>query len=180
MLHQRHGISTGLASSQRSSRKATLSHTVRETKHKQLNKLRRNPAKDCVCWATATRRRHRNRPGSCSAGAAASHCTHALGTTKKMDHATPTRTSSVSFITELAKPVEMPRLGCNTHFIRCLVSVVTHFIRGRFRSGTRALRRTRGPLRRATAATQPYSSASHRPLSPLAPVHSACLHAAAS
>ena len=53
VLHRRHGISTGLASSVCSSRTATLTRgrkatqtrTVRETKHRRLNKLWRNPAK---------------------------------------------------------------------------------------------------------------------------------------
>ena len=52
-IHQRHGISTGVASSVSSSRTATLNpsrkatqtRTVRETKHRRLNKFRRNPAK---------------------------------------------------------------------------------------------------------------------------------------
>ena len=53
VLQQRHGISTGLASSVSSSRTATLTRsrkatqtrTVHETKLRQLNKLWRNPAK---------------------------------------------------------------------------------------------------------------------------------------
>ena len=58
MFQRRRGISTGLASSASSSRKAKQTRTVREAKHRWLHNPRRNQMKRCrtdgVVWYRGT------------------------------------------------------------------------------------------------------------------------------